>query len=133
MKTRHWLETYLEGWRTGDAEKSLRATAAEFFYDDPATGRVHRENFVEFVEAFKAAGAELAGGQLPSPFLQYSNLTVGDTNPATAWCWWRVTGTDFQGAAVIRFNDDGILSERIAYFTENPVATAIPSTGDKES
>lgn len=133
MKARQRLEAYLEGWRTGDAEKSLHATAETFFYDDPATGRIHRGDFVEFVEAFKAAGAKMAGGKLPSPFLQYSNLTIGDANPATAWCWWRVTGTDFQGAAVIRFDDDGILSERIAYFTANPVATAIPSERDKES
>jgi len=127
VKAQQWLEIYLEGWRTGDAEKSLNATVSDFFYDDPATGRIKRDAFVQFVEEFKAAGAELAGGDVPSPFLHYTDVTVSGANPATAWCWWCVTGTDFQGAAVIRFDDSGILSERIAYFTRDPVETAIPA------
>jgi len=127
VKARQWLETYLEGWRTGDAEKSLSATAREFYYDDPATGRIPREDFIAFVEDFKAAGAELANGRVPSPFLQYSDVVVSGTAPSTAWCWWCVTGTNLQGAALIHFDDTGILSERIAYFSSNPVATAIPA------
>ncbi|WP_170763071.1 hypothetical protein [Ruegeria lacuscaerulensis] len=132
MNAQQWLDTYLEGWRTGDAEKSLSATVPDFFYDDPATGRICRDKFVQFVEDFKAAGAELAGGQVPSPFLQYSDITVSAANPATAWCWWRVTGTNFQGAAIIRFGDAGVISERIAYFTTDPVATPIPDQVKKE-
>ncbi|WP_420587317.1 hypothetical protein [Ruegeria sp.] len=120
------MDSYLDGWRTGDAEKSLQATSEIFFYDDPATGRVTRENFIGFVEDFKAAGAELSGGRVPSPFLQYSDLSICEGTPSTAWCWWCVTGTDLQGSALIRFDDRGILSERIAYFTKDPVATAIP-------
>jgi hypothetical protein len=127
MEAREWLDSYLEGWRTGDAARCLQSTTEAFFYDDPATGRIKRENFIEFVEDFKAAGAELSGGPVPSPFLQYSDVTILEGSPSTAWCWWQVTGTDLQGAALIRFDDGGVLSERIAYFTKDPVATAIPT------
>ncbi len=126
MKAGQWLETYLEGWRTGNGATSLTATVHDFYYDDPATGRIDRDGFVEFVEDFKRLGAELSGGKVPTPFLEYTNIVIGNTNPATAWCWWRVCGTDFQGAAVIRFSDAGVISERIAYFTSDPVPTPIP-------
>lgn len=126
MQGRDKLETYLEGWRTGDGKLSLSATAPGFFYDDPDTGRIRRDGLPDFVESFKAAGASLCGGQVPAPFLQYSDLTVSGGAPAIAWCWWRVTGTDFQGAACIRFDETGVLSERIAYFTNDPDETAIP-------
>ncbi|WP_343211557.1 hypothetical protein QEZ52_22295 (plasmid) [Aliisedimentitalea scapharcae] len=131
MQQREWLDLYLEGWRTGDADLSLSATAPAFFYDDPDTGRIRRDGFRRFFEKFRAAGAEMAGGKVPVPFLQYSDLTVVDTNPAVApaiaWCWWRVTGTEFRGAACIRFDQTGVLNERIAYFTDNPNETAIPA------
>jgi hypothetical protein len=32
------------------------------------------------------------------------------------WYWWRLVGTDVAGAAVIRTTDQGVQSERLAYF-----------------
>ena len=121
MTARQHLETYLEGWRTGDAQKSLSAVVPDFHYDDPNTGRIYRSGFVDFIEDFKAAAADLNGGQLGTPFLEYSDTVVDTTtNPASVWCWWRATGTDLQGAALIHFDDSGVLSERIAYFSKLP-------------
>ena len=31
------------------------------------------------------------------------------------WEWWKVVGTDMEGAAVIKTTDEGVLSERIVY------------------
>ena len=121
------LETYLEGWRLGDASRSLGATADGFFYDDPATGRIPREGFVEFFEDFKASGAKLSGGITHSPFLEYSDISVSEGKSNKAWCWWHVTGTDLQGSALIAFSEAGVLSERIAYFSKNPIPTPIPT------
>ena len=126
MTNENWLEIYLEGWRTGNAALSLSATAPGFYYDDPATGRIQRDGLEQFIEDFKSAGAEVTGGQVPSPFLEYTDLIIGGTDPAIAWCWWCVSGTDFRGAACIRFDKSGVLSERIAYFTDNPSAVAVP-------
>ncbi|WP_120633621.1 hypothetical protein [Ruegeria sp. EL01] len=126
MTQREWLDTYLEGWRTGNPAQSLAATTADFFYDDPDTGRIKRSDFVQFFEDFMAAGAEMAGGRVPSPFLTYSDVTIVEGSPGIAWCWWQVTGTEFRGTACICFDDTGVLSERIAYFTNAPNETALP-------
>jgi len=126
METQNWLEIYLEGWRTGDGALCLSATSPEFYYDDPATGRILREGLVQFVDDFKAAGAQMVGGPVPSPFLHYSDLTISGDNPGIAWCWWCVNGTDFRGTACIRFDRSGVLNERIAYFTDKPNETPLP-------
>ena len=92
-----------------------------FHYDDPNTGRIFRDGFVEFMEAFKVDAAALNNGQLGAPFLTYTNIVVDEsTAPASAWCWWQATDTDLQGAALIHFDESGVLSERIAYFSKSP-------------
>lgn len=113
------LQAYLDGWRTGDAEKSLSATAPGFYYVDPNTGCIEREEFLGFVDGFKAAVAEMRGGEIGTPFLKYTDMLIKEER-SLAWCWWQATGTEFQGAAVIRFGDQGVVSERIAYFTTLP-------------
>ena len=120
-KVRGLVNVYLEGWRLGDPVRSLEACGANFYYDDPNTGRIARPNFQAFVEDFKAYGASLNGGVVPEPFLEYSETVIdASTTPVTVWCWWRVTGTDFQGSTLVKADETGILSERIAYFSELP-------------
>jgi len=113
------LKVYLDGWRTGNAEQSLNATAPGFFYEDPNTGKIERDEFLSFIEDFKSAVAEIRGGTIGTPFLRYTNTLISEER-SLAWCWWQATGTDFQGAAVIQFGDRGVISEKIAYFTELP-------------
>ena len=123
MSVRTHLETYLEGWRLGDGHKSLAVTTPDFYYDDPNTGRIFKDGFVAFMEAFKADAAALNGGKLGKPFLTYTNIVIQNEipQPAIAWCWWQATDTDLEGAALIHFNENGILSERIAYFSKLPM------------
>ena len=111
------LNNYLEGWKQGDGRKSLQSTVPEFYYDDPNSCRISRENFVQFVEDFKTAAADLSDGEIPQPFLVYSHELVDN---GLAWCWWKVSGTTFEGSAVITFNDRGVTSEKIAYFSKLP-------------
>ncbi len=115
------IETYLEGWRLGDGVLSLSATSSEFYYDDPNTGRIKRSEFVEFVENFKSAARDLNDGVLADPFLQYTDVVVQeDGRTATVWCWWRARETELQGSALIKVAEDGVLNERIAYFSRLP-------------
>ena len=121
MNVHDVIDTYLEGWRLGDPHRSLRACAPEFFYDDPNSGRISRENFVDFVNDFKAYGASLNNAVVPEPFLEYTETVVDESQSlVTVWCWWRVTGTEFQGTALVKADITGILSERIAYYTKLP-------------
>ena len=74
MTARDKLDIYLDGWRLGDGAKSYSVTKPDFFYDDPATGRVSRSEFVSFLEAFKDMGKSEAGGTLPA--VSYTHLTL---------------------------------------------------------
>ncbi len=121
MAASEHLELYLEGWRLGDGELSLKAVVPDFFYDDPNTGRITHDGFVQFVEDFKSAAKELNNGKLGEPFLTYSDTAIDtSSSPHSAWCWWQATDTELQGSALIKFDDTGILSERIAYFSKLP-------------
>ena len=113
------LNRYLEGWRLGDGTISLEATAPEFHYDDPNTGRIQRDQFVGFVEDFKQAVVDMTGEPVATPFLTYSDTVVSHQD-GLCWCWWQATGSDFQGAAVIRFGPSGVVSEKIGYFSRLP-------------
>ena len=121
MTARKHLDRYLEGWRLGDGELGLEVLAPGFFYDDPNSSRIPRGGFVQFVEDFKADAAALNDGKIGDPFLPYSDIIIDETTtPCTAWCWWRATDTPLQGCALIKFSDDGILSERISYYSPLP-------------
>jgi hypothetical protein len=32
------------------------------------------------------------------------------------WGWWRFTGTDVQGASLLKITDEGVTFEKIAYY-----------------
>ncbi len=116
-----FIDTYLKGWKLGDGELSLSATAEDFYYDDPNTGRIARHHFVEFVNDFKKAAVEMGAELNANPFLDYCDTVIKDDElPATVWCWWQARGTSLQGSAVIKVGEQGVLSERIAYFSRLP-------------
>ncbi len=121
MKIREIVDTYLKGWELGDGELSLGVTAEGFHYDDPNTGRIKREDFVQFVEDFKAAAVEMGGEAGANPFLQYSDVVIkDDVRPAIVWCWWQAVGTELQGCARVLVGENGVLHEKIAYFSRLP-------------
>ncbi len=121
MSARQKLEIYLEGWRLGDGNKCLEGAVENFFYEDPNTGRIERQDFVAFVEDFKDAAANMNQGKTSDPFLTYSDIVIDEsTTPCTAWCWWQATDTPLQGAALVKFDHSGVVRERIAYFSKLP-------------
>jgi hypothetical protein len=40
--------------------------------------------------------------------------------PATAWCWWQAVGTELLGGALVKVGAEGVLHEKIAYFSRLP-------------
>ncbi len=121
MSIRQIIETYLKGWELGDGALSLGATANSFCYDDPNTGRIPRDEFVAFVEDFKRAAIEMGAAENANPFLRYSDVVIKDDElPATVWCWWQAVGTELQGSALVRVGEEGVLHEKIAYFSRLP-------------
>ena len=121
MSIRQIIETYLKGWELGDGALSLSATADSFCYDDPNTGRIPRNEFVAFVEDFKRAAIEMGAAENATPVLRYSDVVIKeDELPATVWCWWQAVGTELQGSALVRVGEEGVLHEKIAYFSRLP-------------
>lgn len=121
MSVRQIIETYLKGWELGDGALSLSVTADSFSYDDPNTGCIPRHEFVEFVEDFKRAAVDMGGALNANPFLQYSDVVIKDDElPAIVWCWWQAIGTELQGSARVLVGDEGVLHEKIAYFSRLP-------------
>lgn len=121
MSVRRHIETYLKGWELGDGEMSLGATANEFCYDDPNSGRIARSEFVRFVEDFRRAAEDMGGEINAVPFLQYSDVVIkDDVSPAIVWCWWQAIGTELQGCARVLVGEQGVLHEKIAYFSRLP-------------
>jgi hypothetical protein len=121
VSVRQYIDTYLKGWEQGDGALSLSVTAHSFCYDDPNTGRIARHEFVQFVEDFKAAAVAMGGAKNANPFLHYSDVVIKDDElPATVWCWWQAVGTELQGCALVKVGIDGVLHEKIAYFSRLP-------------
>jgi hypothetical protein len=121
VSLRQTIDTYLKGWELGDGALSLSVTADSFCYDDPNSGRIPRHEFVQFVEDFKAAAVDMGGAENANPFLQYSDVVIKDDElPATVWCWWQAVGTELQGSARVLVGEEGILHEKIAYFSRLP-------------
>lgn len=116
------IDTYLDGWKQGDGEISLPATSDGFTYDDPDTGTIQRQDFVQFVNDFKDMAIEMGAEKDIQPFLKYSDTVIHEDSDTTAtvWCWWHANGTDLQGSAVIKVNEQGVLHEKIAYFSKLP-------------
>ena len=121
MSVKHYIDTYLKGWELGDGALSLSVTADSFCYDDPNSGRIARADFVEFVEDFKRAAIDMGGAEKANPFLHYSDIVIKDDElPATVWCWWQAVGTELQGSARVLVGSEGVLHEKIAYFSRLP-------------
>ena len=121
MRVKSIIDTYLKGWELGDGALSLSVTAHSFYYDDPNTGRIPRHQFVDFVEDFKRAAVAMGAAENASPFLQYSDIVIKqDKLPVTVWCWWQAVGTELQGCALVKVSEEGVLHEKIAYFSRLP-------------
>jgi len=60
------IDTCLKGWELGDGALSLSVTTDSFCYDDPNTGRIPPDVFVEFVEDFKHAAIAVGTLKIPT-------------------------------------------------------------------
>ncbi len=114
-KRAYYRTLYGEGWKTFDGEKLTSAVADGFELDDPALPKpVTKATLVEYVtslnERAKAAGAT---GEM-----EISDIVAQDKDGVLLeWTWWKFPGTDMEGAGMLKVTDDGVVYERIAYYT----------------
>jgi len=119
MSAADYLGTYAEGWTNGDSATILSAASDSFVFDDPNAGKISKGDFAEFFTGLRATVASVRGDDHEGPFMELSEVvTKDDDDGLTASCWWSIPGTDIQGSGLIKVGSDGVLSERIAYYTK---------------
>lgn len=115
------LDTYADGWSRGNAEAILLATSEDYTFDDPNCGLIRRQGFAAYLTGLMDAVKGLRGGTLPKPFMELSEVvTHEDRGVLTAWCWWRIDGTNMQGSGLIKVGAEGVRSEVVTYYTRLP-------------
>jgi len=121
MKLTEYLGAYAEGWSNGDTDKILGATADAFVFDDPNARKVSKGDFEAFFAGMKESVASQRGPNYAGPFMELSEvLTMSDGDQLAASCWWEVPGTSLCGGGLIKVSSEGVLSERITYYTRLP-------------
>jgi len=108
------LDLFLDGWRTGDAGKILRAVADEFVYDDPIDGRYAGPDFAAYL-------AELLGDTAPDAasggpgFEGITDIVTQEKDgQLTAWGWWKTASEE--GAGLVKVGPNGVMLEKTAYY-----------------
>lgn len=121
MSAADHLRTYAEGWTKGDANTLLRAASESYTLDDPNTGKITKSKLAEYLSGVKQIVRTLRGGNLPDPFMEFSEIISEEKEGVmTAWCWWSIPGTDIKGSGLIKIGADGVRSEVLAYYTKLP-------------
>ena len=99
------IRSYVEGWREGDADKILGAVAPDCVVIE-SHGPTYRgkERIAQWVDTWFAAGGEVLRWEIRS-------LEVLGEAGFFEWsfaCTWQGERYEFEGASVIRFEEDGI-------------------------
>lgn len=112
------LAAYAEGWTTGNSDKLLSALAENYILDDPNHGRVAKGEMVAYLDGMKALVSELRGGKEEAQLLELTEVLTGEEDgELSVWCWWAVPGTSIEGGGLIKVSDNGVVSERLTYYT----------------
>ena len=121
MSAADYLGTYAEGWTNGDCETILSATSDQYVFDDPNAGKIAKADFAEYLAGLQEAVASIRGGEYEGLFMELTEVvTKDDDNGLTASCWFEIPGTGIQGSGLIKVASDGVVYERIAYYTKLP-------------
>lgn len=121
MSIQDTIAAYAEGWTLGDSEKILSAVSPDMVLDDPNVGRIDRQALPDYIAGLKNAVAELRAGNAHDTLMDMSEVVIkDDETPVSIWAWFTVPGTALAGSALIKVAEEGVIEERIAYYTSLP-------------
>jgi hypothetical protein len=105
---------YIEGWNSMDLEKLLTSITEDFLFDDPTDPEAVTK---EMLPAYLPRWPEKAGALGARFDFDIVDKVVQDRDGILLeWYWWRLTGTDVEGSAVIKTSDEGVIFEKLTYF-----------------
>ena len=106
----------------GFAALVLESLDAAYELDDPNLGLVKKAEFAEYLAGFKSQVEEMRRQSSPT-LLEFSEIvTQQEGENLTAWAWLVIPGTPIQGAGLIKVGSNGVLSERLTFYTKLPEA-----------
>ena len=116
MKLRIELrEQYIRGWYEKDAELLVAATADEFIFDDPAEQEpITQAMMPAYMQRWYQRTEQLGAD---NRWVLSNEVRQDKDGILTDWEWWQLEGTELQGAAFVLTSDDGVILERITYFS----------------
>ncbi len=121
MSIQDTIATYAEGWTLGDSEKIMSAVSPDMVLDDPNVGKIDRDALPDYIAGLKNAVAELRAGDAHDKLMDMSEIVIkDDETPVLIWAWFTVPGTALAGSALIKVTDEGVIEERMAYYTSLP-------------
>ncbi len=121
MTVQDHIANYAAGWTTGDIDKIVGAAAPNFVLDDPNAGKIGRDGLADYATGLKEAVAQLRNGAEYDKLMDMTDVVVRDTElPVTVWAWFTVPGTPLAGSAIMKFGNDGVVEERLTYYTALP-------------
>lgn len=120
MATSDYLNQYAEGWTKGDPAILVGSLAESYQLDDPQNGMIPKGGMTEYLAGMWEM-VEGIRGKTNDPLLEITEVvTQEEEGTLKAWCWWVVPGTPIQGSGLIRVGDQGVLSERLCFYTKLP-------------
>jgi hypothetical protein len=121
MSIQDYIASYAEGWTLGDSGKIMSAVSPNVVLDDPNVGRINRDALPDYIAGLKNAVAQLRAGNDHDKLMEMSEIVIkDDETPVSIWAWFTVPGTALAGSALIKVTDEGVIEERIAYYTSLP-------------
>ena len=121
MSIQDTIAAYAEGWTSGDSEKIMSAVSLDMVLDDPNVGKINHDALPDYIAGLKNAVAELRAGDGHDTLMDMSEVVIkDDETPVLIWTWFTIPGTALAGSALIKVADEGVIEERIAYYTSLP-------------
>ena len=121
MSIQETIAAYAEGWTQGDSDKIMSAVAPGMVLDDPNVGKIDHDALPDYIAGLKNAVAELRQGNGHDTLMSMSDVVIkDDETPVSIWAWFTVPGTALAGSALIKVAEEGVIEERIAYYTSLP-------------
>ena len=115
-------EKFKSRFHASDAQIILGSLAENYQLDDPNAGAINKQGFADYLAGMKQV-VEGIRGKTDDPLLDLTEIvTQEEGGILTAWDWWTVPGTPIQGSGLIKVGDQGVISERLCYYTKLPEA-----------
>jgi len=108
------LDRWVAAVRAIDPDRALQYAASDFVFLDGALPEpVKRDGFAEYLRGWESRMRALGG----TGRYEVIDEVIQDADGLLLkWGWWQFTGTDVQGASLLKITDDGVTFEKIAYY-----------------